>query len=218
MKLEITADGSHSLRHTILGELYHSDRGAVGEAMHVYVEAGFCYFALKSEQSRISVLEVGFGSGLNAWLTMQRASEMGIEVDYHSVELYPLDMEVAALLNFTDDSRFMDLHRAEWGVQVDITDSFTLTKHLCDWTEFRCPRTFDVVYYDAFAPEVQPTLWSGERFGMLFDHLNPSGVITTYTAKGVVKEAMRTAGFTVERLTGALGKRHMVRATKIKEG
>lgn len=218
MKLEITADGSHSLRHTILGELYHSDRGAVGEAMHVYVEAGFNHFAMTTGQSRIAVLEVGFGSGLNAWLTMQRASEMGIAIDYHSVELYPVEMDIAASLNFTNDASFMDLHRAAWDVEVGITDNFTLTKHLCDWTKFQCPRTFDVVYYDAFAPEVQPTLWSGERFGMLFDQMNQSGVVTTYTAKGVVKEAMRSAGFTVERLTGALGKRHMVRGTKKEEG
>lgn len=212
MKIEITADGSHSLRHSLLGELYHSDRGAVGESMHVFINAGFCHVA--QHKSRISLFEIGFGTGLNAWLTMQKAAEMGVDVDYYCVELYPIELDTAAALNFTNDTSFLDLHRAVWDTSIQISDSFRLTKHLCDFTQYDFKQRFDVVYYDAFAPEVQPELWDEILFLRLYSVMNASGVITTYTAKGVVKQAMRSAGFMVQRLAGALGKRHMLRAIK----
>lgn len=213
MKIEITADGSNSLRHNLLGELYHSDRGAIGESLHVFIDAGFCYVAA-GEHSKIAVFEVGFGSGLNAWLTLDRAAKMGIEVDYHCVELYPIDIETASQLNFTKDKAFMDLHHATWNEMTVISSGFSITKHLCDWQTFEFQSEFDLLYYDAFAPEIQPELWSQQCFDKVYNAMRAGGVITTYTAKGVVKRALREAGFTVQRLTGALGKRHMLRAIR----
>lgn len=211
MQIETTADGSHTLRHELLGELYHSDRGAVGEALCVYIDAGFRY-VVRDGRHQISVLEVGFGSGLNAWLTLQCATEMDISVDYQCVELYPIEITTASLLNYTTDPAFMALHRAQWDESTSISPNFRITKHLCDFTTFDINTHFDLVYYDAFAPDVQPEMWSEELFIKLRRVINPSGVITTYTAKGTVKQAMRSAGFTVERLPGALGKRHLIRA------
>lgn len=212
-----TNDGSHSLRHKIIGELYHSDRGALGESMHVFINNGFCYAAERG-RSKIVVFEAGFGSGLNAWLTLIKARELGVEVDYYAVELYPVEMETAAALNYTDDELFMQMHRVECGVTHSLTDSFRLTKINADLSGFDFGSLgvlFDVVYYDAFAPEVQSELWSEELFGRLYGSVSQGGVLTTYTAKGVVKRALRGVGFSVERLEGALGKRHQLRATKV---
>lgn len=211
-----TNDGSNSLRHALLGELYHSDRGAFGESMHVFIFNGFCYAAERG-LSKIVVFEAGFGSGLNAWLTLQKAQELGVEVDYYAVELYPVALETAEALNYTQDELFMEMHRAAFGVSCSITDSFRLTKFCTNLEGFDFEALgvgFDVVYYDAFAPDVQPELWSSELFGRLYSAVAKGGVITTYTAKGIVKRAMRDVGFEIERLEGALGKRHQIRATK----
>lgn len=216
MKIEITADGSHSLRHELLGELYHSDRGAVGEALHVYINAGFCH-AVENGINKIRVFEVGFGSGLNTWLTLKSAMELNVQVEYHAVELYPVELSTASMMNFTTDPRFMELHRAQWNVPVAITDNFTLIKYLTNFESFQFFTKFDVVYYDAFTPDVQPELWSEELFTRLYGSMNNGGILTTYTAKGAVKQALRSAGFVLERLPGALGKRHMLRAIKDKK-
>ena len=206
MELLETADGSLTLRHEVLGELYHSDRGAVGEAEHVYIRAGLDR-ALK-ERTAVSVFEVGFGTGLNGWLTCLRAQETGVKIDYRTVRQ----------LNYTSDPVFTTLHDLPWdGLPHTVSEYFTLTKYEADLLSFdfvSLKGCFDVVYFDAFAPDVQPELWSEEVMRWMYAILGPGGALTTYSAKGTVKRALRTAGFEVFRLPGALGKRHMLRAVK----
>lgn len=217
--VEITDDGSATLRSPIHGDTYHSLRGAVGEARHVFIENGFRAWGLDEARSgdfpsTRKIFEMGFGTGLNAWLTLREAERTGRRVEYTTVELYPVPEEVAARLGYTDDERFMDMHRAPWGERVLIDERFGLTKLNCDFTAVEFSETVDVVYYDAFAPDTQPELWTEGIFSRIFAAMAPGGVLVTYSAKGDVRRALQTAGFTVERLEGALGKRHMLRATK----
>ena len=160
------------------------------------------------------MLEIGFGSGLNAWLTLEYAGRLGITVQYTGVELYPVSTDAVRRLNYTDNPLYMALHECPWEMPVQITRCFTLTKMAADFAAMGFNSTFDIVYFDAFAPDTQPELWTVEIFSKLYCAINPGGILVTYSAKGSVKRALRAAGFEVERLPGALGKRHMLRAIK----
>lgn len=208
--IEKTADGSDTLRHPVTGDTYHSLRGAVGESLHVFINNGLATVG----KSEISVLEMGLGSGLNAWLTLEYSTLHGMRIDYTGIELYPVSAETARKLNYTADPLFMALHEAVWEKPVSLTQKFTLTKTGTDFSTMIFTRTFDIVYFDAFSPDSQPELWTAERFSKLYEAIIPGGTLVTYSAKGTVKRALREAGFEVERLAGALGKRHMLRATK----
>jgi tRNA U34 5-methylaminomethyl-2-thiouridine-forming methyltransferase MnmC len=208
--IEMTGDGSATLRSPLHGDTYHSLRGAAGEARHVFIEAGFLQIA----DSPVRILEMGFGTGLNAWLTLVEAERSGRRVEYTAIELYPVGEEVAARLNYTDDKRFMAMHRAPWGEWTDVADGFRLLKLNSDCAVTEISGTFDLVYWDAFATETQPELWTEEVFDRVFAAMPPNGILVTYSAKGDVRRALQAAGFTVEKLPGALGKRHMLRAQK----
>ncbi|MCC8063351.1 MAG: tRNA (5-methylaminomethyl-2-thiouridine)(34)-methyltransferase MnmD [Rikenellaceae bacterium] len=215
-----TGDGSLTVRHEVLGELYHSDRGAIGEAEHIYIQAGFDRIAESKNSGQISVFEMGFGTGLNCWLTYCRATgaKIPIRVDYRAVELYPIGEADAGRLNYTEDPAFSELHRSPWDGEVHaISDCFLLAKYRADLSAFdfgSLAGHFDVVYFDAFAPDAQPELWSEEVMRKMYSILKPGGTLVTYSSKGSVKCALRSAGFEVTRLPGALGKRHMVQAVK----
>lgn len=208
--IERTADGSDTLRHPVTGDTYHSLRGALGESLHVFIDNGLATV----DKSTLSILEVGFGSGLNAWLTLEYAGGRGMTVEYTGVELYPVTIETARKLNYTDDPLFMALHESPWEEPSPIIPCFMLTKTGMDFAAMEFNRTFDIVYFDAFSPDTQPELWTANVFSKLYGAINPGGILVTYSAKGSVKRALREAGFEVERLPGALGKRHMLRATK----
>ena len=213
-----TADGSLTVRHDALGELYHSDRGAVGEAEHVYIRAGLEWaFEKRGASKEISVFEAGFGTGLNCWLTYLQACGKSA-VNYHAIELYPIDLLDVAKFNYTSDLWFGELHNLPWdGRTYRISDYFSLTKYKADLLSFDfvpLAGCFDVVYFDAFSPDVQPELWTEDVMVQMYAILKPGGVLVTYSSKGSVKQALRTVGFEVMRLPGALGKRHMVRAVK----
>jgi tRNA U34 5-methylaminomethyl-2-thiouridine-forming methyltransferase MnmC len=212
----LTADGSATLRSPLTGDTYHSLRGAVGESRHVFIEHGFRAARSTRAGETLRVLEMGFGTGLNAWMTLSEAE--GTAVEYTAVELYPVPEDVAAQLGYTTDPRFMALHTAPWGEWSEPAEGFRLLKLAGAMTEVLQNReflsSFDVVYWDAFAPDTQPELWTAEIFARVFEALSPQGVLVTYSAKGTVKQALRAAGFVVERLPGALGKRHMLRALK----
>lgn len=219
-----TEDGSLTLRHAVLGELYHSDRGAVGEAEHVYIRAGLDLVAAERDSAvderPIAVFEVGFGTGLNAWLTAERAAELGWAVDYRAIDLYPLVEETWRALHYTESQFFEWMHGVPWDGKAHRLDEgrFSLTKFRADLGTFdfsAMDSTFDVVYFDAFAPDAQPELWSEAVMAAMYRILRPGGVLVTYSSKGSVKQALRAVGFEVSRLPGALGKRHMVRARKI---
>ncbi|MDR2894966.1 MAG: tRNA (5-methylaminomethyl-2-thiouridine)(34)-methyltransferase MnmD [Alistipes sp.] len=213
-QIEITADGSATLRSPLHGDTYHSLRGAVGEARHVFIEAGFGAV----DRDPVRVLEAGLGSGLNAWLTLHEAALTGRRVEYTAVELHPVPADVAARLNYTDDPRFAALHAAPWGEWSEPAEGFRLLKLHADLAEVLAASDFsaifDAVYWDAFAPDTQPELWTEQLFARVHAATAPGGVLVTYSSKGDVRRALRAAGFTVERLPGALGKRHMLKATK----
>lgn len=208
--IESTEDGSHTLRNPIHGDTYHSTRGAVGESRHVFIENGF----LSTGCDPVRILEVGFGTGLNAWLTLLESLKQARAVEYTAVELYPVPCGIAASLNYTSDPRFMAMHSAEWDHRSDICEGFTLRKLNVDLAKESFGEGFDLVYHDAFAPDTQPEMWTPELFKRIYAAMNEGGVISTYSAKGDVRRAMQNAGFTVEKLPGALGKRHMIRAVK----
>lgn len=216
-----TADGSVTLRHHLLGELYHSDRGAVSEALHVYIEAALIHYLVNhTDLSHLKIFEVGFGSGLNALLTANLSKDYPhVKFEYHAIELYPLSSDVYTQLNYPDPHELLQsMHQMPWNADSAqyLTENFALQKYNAALEDFDTGALsdFNVIYFDAFAPDSQPELWSEAIFQKFFDILAHSGVMTTYSSKGVVKRAMRAVGFEVYRLTGALGKRHMLRAIK----
>lgn len=195
--------------------------GAIGEAEHVYIRAGLEWALEKRDISKeISVFEVGFGTGLNCWLSYVHGRETDSleKICYCALDLYPIDKSSVAKLNYTSDLEFGKLHDLPWdGLAHSVSDYFSLTKYKADLLLFDfAPFTnrFDVVYFDAFAPDVQPELWTADVMAQMYAILKPGGVLVTYSSKGSVKQALRTVGFEVMRLPGALGKRHMVRAVK----
>lgn len=216
-ELKITDDGSHTLFVPELNEHYHSTHGAIQEALHIYLNAGF-YFV---EKDPVHILEIGFGTGLNCFLTFLEAQKQNRSVVYHSIELYPIDQEQIESLNYatqiesTQSNIFEQLHRAEWNQAVQISQNFSLHKLKGDLLNYPLPGKYDLVYFDAFAPEVQPELWTQEVFEKIYQHTNPEGILTTYSTKGIVKRALRASGFEVKRLPGPPGKREMLRAKRL---
>lgn len=198
-------------------EHYHSLSGSYTESMHVYIEAGLRFLALPE----LTVFEVGFGSGLNALLTLIESLTRRIKINYFTIEKYPITEELWTKFKLPNhieqySNYFITLHKSRWNADVSITENFVLHKILGDWTEYKLQhKALDLVYYDAFSYDKQPEMWAFDRFDMLYKCMRKGGVITTYAAKGVIKNNMRQAGFRVERLPGAPGKRHMVRAIKI---
>lgn len=242
MNLEQTADGSLTLYIPELDEHYHSVKGALTESMHIFIEMGLRHVHQQKQQiiqgaqpqttsletkssettSCIRLFEVGFGTGLNAFLTLMEAEALQRPVHYVSIERYPLGEDVwgrldyPALIGRGHAGEFEALHRAPWNEDVRITPWFTLHKIEGDFTQQSfSAETYDLVYFDAFAPEKQPAMWSQPIFDALHEALSSGGVLTTYCAKGVIRRMLQTAGFTVERLPGPPGgKREILRATK----
>ena len=216
-ELQVTADGSHTLFIPEMDEHYHSVNGAVQESRHVFIEAGLHQL----EREDITVFEIGFGTGLNAFLSLLDAEQHRKRITYYSTELYPLSMEVVQSLNYGEliseerKEDFYALHEAEWNVSVPITEHFVLHKIEGDSNRCVLPKGIDLVYFDAFAPDKQPEMWHQEIFDRLYACMRERGVLTTYCAKGVVRRMMKEAGYSVERIPGPPGKREMLRAIKL---
>jgi len=210
-----TNDGSHTVVSEQFNESYHSERGAIMESLHVFIDAGF----RQVSKPQVNVYEVGFGTGLNAFLTLLEAQKTGKSVYYEAVESYPISVETAATLNFAqqlgvDSGLFLTLHTCPWGEEIAVTPYFTLKKIRQEVAQYQPSRLFDVAYFDAFSCNTQPELWTESIFAKMYNLLDVNGLLVTYSAKGLAKQALRAAGFTVQRLQGAGGKRHMVRAVK----
>ncbi|MDR0737632.1 MAG: tRNA (5-methylaminomethyl-2-thiouridine)(34)-methyltransferase MnmD [Prevotellaceae bacterium] len=210
----ITDDGSHTLFVPELNETYHSTRGAMQESLHVFLQAGFRYAMSCLARQPLRVLEVGFGTGLNALLTWREAEYLSVPVYYEAVEKYPLGEKEAATLNYPGQEKLACLHGCQWETPMALSSCFTLCKKNVDLLEYVPTGHFEVIYFDAFAPDVQPELWGKDVFRKLYEALHPCGILVTYSAKGTVKTLLRDTGFDVQRLAGAVGKRHMIRAIK----
>ena len=219
MKREIiiTEDGSTTIRIPEWNENYHSTHGAIQEAKHVFIKNGLDLF---QTQNSVSILEIGFGTGLNAFITFLETINKE-KVNYVGVEAYPISQEEIAQMNYVSelDSEmyqeiFDKMHSCDWESQQKITDNFTLTKRKQFFQDIEDKNQYDLIYFDAFGFPLQPELWSETIFQKMYDALLPNGVLVTYACRTPIRKAMLTAGFLVEKLPGAPGKREMLRATK----
>jgi tRNA U34 5-methylaminomethyl-2-thiouridine-forming methyltransferase MnmC len=214
----ITGDVSHTHFHGKFKEHYHSTFGAIQESLHVYIESGFNCF----NSNEVSILEIGFGTGLNALLTLIASQEKNCRVTYHTIENYPLPEQVISLLNYDEQlsgktisgPNLNNLHGISWGVYVSLTPDFIMHKIKADFNEFEPDFNYDLVYFDAFAPDVQPEIWSEANLQKVYRNMNMGGCLVTYCVKGQVKRDLHHAGFCIEVLPGPPGKRHMLRARK----
>lgn len=213
----VTVDGTVTLYVPELDEHYHSVHGAKQESMHVFIKAGLELIAESKKEIRI--FEMGFGTGLNAFLTYQFADKNHCKIDYCSVEKFPLEENIIEKLNYAEGNEkevFRKLHETEWNKQIIISDFFSLEKIKGSAEELNfAEKKYDLIYFDAFAPRVQPELWTDLIFQKMYDSLNENGILVTYCAKGEVRRSMKRAGFTVEKLPGPPGKREMTRGRKI---
>ncbi|MCX6237193.1 MAG: tRNA (5-methylaminomethyl-2-thiouridine)(34)-methyltransferase MnmD [Bacteroidia bacterium] len=213
-----TDDGSDTLFVQEPGEHYHSTFGAVQESMHVFIEAGL----RKCDQPSLNLLEVGFGTGLNAYLTVLEAHKVNIAILYITVEKYPLPPSVWTLLNYPEivsegnPKLFRMIHEAKWNEEVKITYNFSILKLSSDLKniDYSALPLFDLIYFDAFSPVKQPELWETSIFQQLANHCATKAKLVTYCAKGAVRRSLKEAGFTPERIPGPPGKREMLRGTK----
>ena len=217
IQIEQTADGSNTLFVPELNEHYHSVKGARTESEHIFINMGLKHTPVSSPR----VLEIGFGTGLNAFLTLLEAERSNRNVCFTTIERYPLSEEIIRQMNYPAqieperEADYYALHQAAWNKPVPVTPYFTLYKIKGDFTTYPFEGGYDVVYFDAFAPEKQPEMWSQTLFDTLYNKMNPGGILTTYCAKGVVRRMLQASGFTVERLPGPPGgKREILRATK----
>lgn len=213
-----TQDGSHSLLSGVFGVSYHSRYGAIQESSHVFIQAGLHWKALESKE--LLILEIGFGTGLNAYLTLLETQRLDLKVHYESIEAYPISLEQAAALNYTEilepkaPTLFMELHAAPFGTASFVTTRFHLLKQQVLFHDIQYAGEFDLVYYDAFAPDAQPELWEEPMLKKIYEALKPGGIMVTYCAKGYVKRNLKAVGFQVEALPGPPGKREMTRCLK----
>ena len=220
MKREIikTSDGSTTIHIPEWNEQYHSIHGAIQEANHVYINNGLKY----KSSNEIAVLEIGFGTGLNSFMTFLAAQNKELLIEYVGVEAYPILEEELLKLNYVAElgatqfaKIFESFHSCSWEEKHQITSHFTLLKRKQFFHEIEDENKFDVIYFDAFGARVQPELWTEEIFLKMFLALKSEGVLVTYAAKGSVRRAMQSVGFNVERLPGPPGKREMLRAVKL---
>lgn len=219
MKREIiiTDDGSTTIRIPDWDENYHSTHGAIQEAKHVFIKNGLDLF---QKQDSISILEIGFGTGLNAFITFLETVNKE-KVNYVGVEAYPISSEEIAQMNYVAELQvaqyqaiFDKMHSCDWESQQNITENFILTKRKQFFQDIADKEQYDLIYFDAFGFPLQPELWSEAIFEKMYDALLPKGTLVTYACRSSIKNAMLSVGFSIEKLTGAPGKREMLRATK----
>ncbi len=223
--LKITSDGSHTLYVPELDEHYHSIHGAVQESNHIFIQAGLVESrkSLVKSLKKVKILEVGLGTGLNALLTYLEAEKQDIQIEYTAIEAFPLEEEIYEALNFSSlipgenvDTIMNLIHASAWNIPVELSPDFVLFKrHEALENIILEPDRYDLVYFDAFAPEVQPELWTEDVFRKIYNSMIGGGILVTYCCKGDVKRAMKAAGFTIEKLPGPPGKREMLRGKKL---
>lgn len=209
-----TDDGSLSIFIPDLNEHYHSHFGAVQESKHIFINSGLAQIA----KDEISILEFGFGTGLNALKTFEYASQNSKIIKYYGIEKYPVSIDEIVQLNYSNINNqefYKQIHKIEWGIEVEVNEKFSLQKVNLDFRYFKSiPDSFDLVYYDAFGPDVQPYLWTAEIFKEIYNSMTEDAILMTYTVKGDVRRALKSVGFKVEKIPGPPGKREITRAWK----
>lgn len=216
-RLHNTDDASHTLFNIELGEYYHSTYGAIQESEHVFIQSGLDLFV--KHNSTINIFEVGFGTGLNALLCLDWAEKNKIKIQYQAVELYPITVEQAKELNYPgllniSDNIFLKMHKIP-EKRLILSEHFSLQKHLVALLDLELMSNhFDLIFFDAFSPDVQPEMWTVEVFSKIAFSMKRGGVLTTYSCKGIVKRALKSAGFEIEKLPGPKGKREILRGIK----
>ncbi|MDT0686902.1 tRNA (5-methylaminomethyl-2-thiouridine)(34)-methyltransferase MnmD [Autumnicola psychrophila] len=220
-KIIRTGDGSVTIHLPQWDEQYHSKHGAVQEAQHVFIEMGLNYFVKNSNTEDVKILEIGFGTGLNAFITFLQLNRIQKRIAYTGVEAYPVDLLEVEKLNYPEvlsaeesAAVFLDMHTIPWEEKTVISEDFVLIKQKKKFEDIEEKKAFHIIYFDAFGARVQPELWTEDVFQKMFEALIEGGVLVTYAAKGSVRRAMQAVGFTVERLPGPPGKREMLRAVK----
>ena len=214
--LKITEDGSHTMFVKGLDEPYHSTHGALQESMHVFIKQGL----LTVKQSSVRILELGFGTGLNALLTLSQSISLKLDIFYHAVEKYPLmeheykQLNYEKLVDHLPKGALHRIHSCPWGEPVQISDRFTLYKEEADFRSMKLSPNINLVYFDAFSPDKQPELWTHEVIGAVGHVSDPGAILVTYSSKGVVRRTLTSCGFAVNKVAGPPGKREMVRAIK----
>jgi len=220
LKREIiqTHDGSNTIHIEEWDECYHSKHGAIQEAYHVFIQNGLLTF----NNQPISILEIGFGTGLNAFITYLESKKSNQKIDYYGVEAYPISANEILQMNFVSELNaaaesevFKRMHECDWEIINQISPLFSLTKRKQFFEQIDDEDKFDLIYFDAFGYRVQPDLWSTEIFRKMYKSLKSKGTLVTYAARGVVKRSLIEVGFKVEKLPGPPGKREMFRATKL---
>jgi len=216
MKREIliTSDGSTTIHLPDWNEQYHSKNGSINETYHVFINSGL----KEVTTNNVSILEIGFGTGLNCFITYLEHQK---KIDYVGVEAYPVTLEEVEKMNFisvlkadNETKAFQKIHQVSWEEKHQISPNFSLTKRKQFFEDITDKDAFNLIYFDAFGARVQPQLWTVSIFEKMFNALKKDGILVTYSAKGSVRRAMQEVGFTVERLPGPPGKREMLRAIK----
>ena len=237
-KIITTADGSKTIHLPDWDEQYHSKNGAVQEALHVFIKTGLHHLLAEchlepfdcaqdklrrkvNQEPQVSILEIGFGTGLNAYLTLLESDKLNVAINFVGVEAYPVISDEIKVLNYPkvildkeQDELFDVLHSSDWETKHQIIDLFSLVKRKQFFKDIDEVDAYNLIYFDAFGARVQPEHWTEDIFQIMYNSLKSKGVLVTYSAKGSVRRAMQAVGFTVERLPGPLGKREMLRATK----
>ncbi len=221
MDLVTTGDGSKTLYNATVGECYHSKHGAVQESKHVFVNMGLDYFLNQYERKQVSILEIGFGTGLNFIQTCSYISSTDIQLSYLGIEGFPLSLDIVQEMGYGEYvstvlwQQFLDNYSASFTEPTKVTAQIDLHIAQTLLLEFKTDRQFDVVYFDAFAAVHQPEMWSDESLSHITQFIKPGGVFVTYAITGNLKRSMKALGFKIEKAPGAPGKREMLRAIKL---
>ncbi len=214
----LTSDDSSSIYSSRFDALYHSKHGAIQESQHVFIKSGLQEFIHSRKTQELNVLEIGFGTGLNALLTWIEAESRNINISYTGLEAYPITDDLFHKLNYSSildcENEFNSIHSSPWNELYTIGRSFTLFKKKCLFQEFEDEKRFDVIYFDAFAPNTQKELWNLDMMKKMYSLSQNGSILVTYCAKGVVRRTMQEAGFEVSRIPGPPGKREMLRAIR----